>query len=76
MTTAALLEIILASLNHLSELSALFGKATAEGRDLTPEEIALVRGGAIGALTGLQADLDAKTTAGAGGPGEESPVTK
>lgn len=73
MTTAALLDIILAGLNHLAELSALFGKATAEGRDLTPEEVAAVRARAIGANDALQADLNAAAVkpAGAGGPGEE-----
>jgi len=71
MTTAALLEVILAGLNHLAELSALFGKATAEGRDLTPEEVAAVRARAVTANDALQADLNVVKPAGAGGPGEE-----
>lgn len=73
MNAAALLEVILAGLNHLNELSALFGKAQAEGRDLTPEEVAFVRGKAVAANQKLQAAIDAAAAkpAGAGGPGEE-----
>jgi len=74
MNAAALLEVILAGLNHLSELSTLFGKAQAEGRDLTPEEVAFVRGKAITANNALQTAIDAATAVkpdGAGGPGEE-----
>lgn len=73
MNTAALLEVILAGLTHLGELSALFGRAQAEGRDLTPEEVAMVRGKAVAANDRLQAAIDAATPKpdGAGGPGEE-----
>lgn len=59
MNTAALLEVILAGLNHLNELAALFGRAQAEGRDLTPEEVAAVRGKAVAANDQLQAAIDA-----------------
>lgn len=58
MTAAALLELVLAGLNHTAELSALFTKATAENRDLTDDEVALVRAGALAATARLQAAID------------------
>jgi hypothetical protein len=70
MTTEILLQIILSSLTHLSELSALFSKAQAEGRDLTPEEVAFVRGKAVSANDALGAAISAAPLGG-GGPGEE-----
>ncbi len=63
MTTAALLEIILAGLNHLGELSALLGKAQAEGRDLTPDEVAFVRGKALASNQALQDAINAASPA-------------
>jgi len=59
MGTAALLEIILAGLNNAAALSAIFQTATAEKRDLTPEEVAMVRAKAVGSIDALQAKIDA-----------------
>ena len=56
MPVAMLLEIILTGLQHTAELSALFQKANAEGRDLTPEEVGLVRSKAQASLDKLTAE--------------------
>ena len=56
MPVSILLEIILTGLQHTAELSALFTKATAEGRDLTPEEVAFVRSKAQASLDKLAAE--------------------
>lgn len=49
MTAAAVLELLIVALNHTAELSAIYQKAKAESRDLTPEEIAAVRAIALAA---------------------------
>lgn len=56
MAASLVLELMIASLQHASELSALFQKATAEGRDLTPEEVASVRAKAQASIDKLSAE--------------------
>ena len=56
MPVAMLLEIILTGLQHTADLTAIFTKATAEGRDLTPEEVAFVRSKAQASLDKLTAE--------------------
>jgi hypothetical protein len=65
MTADLVLALALAALNHAAELSALYAKAKAEGRDLTPEEIAIVRAGSVAANDRLQAAIDAAAPAAA-----------
>jgi hypothetical protein len=59
MTTVDLLGLTLIALNHAAELGALYAKAKAEGRDLTPDEVAAVRAKALAANDALQAAIDA-----------------
>lgn len=55
-TTAALvLDLAIAAMQHATELSQLFAKANAEGRDVTPEELADVRQKAVDAIDALEA---------------------
>jgi hypothetical protein len=59
MKTAELLELILVGLTHLAELQALYQRASAEGRDLTAEEVAQVRARAVGAVDALGRQIGA-----------------
>lgn len=55
-TTAALaLQLAIAALQHATELSQLIATATAEGRDITPAELAGVRAKAVSAVDVLEA---------------------
>lgn len=54
-TTALVLDLAIAAMQHATELSQLFQKATVEGRDVTPEELAAVRSKAIDAIDALEA---------------------
>ncbi len=50
----ALLTLLIAGLNHTTELAALFAKVQSEGRTtLTPEELAAVRATAVTANEAL-----------------------
>ena len=53
MKTAELLDVILVGLTHLAELQLLYQRAAAEGRDLTPDEVAQVRARAVGGVDSL-----------------------
>jgi hypothetical protein len=52
------LSVLLALLNRAGEFAAAIKKARAEGRDLTPEEIALAGSDAQAALDSLEAKLN------------------
>lgn len=54
MGTAAVLELILTLTQHAADLAAIYKTATAEGRDLTPAEVATFRTAAAAALASLQ----------------------
>ena len=63
-TTAALvLQLAITALQHATELNQLLATANAEGRDVTPEELAAVRAKAALAVDNLQAAIDAKVGA-------------
>lgn len=59
MTTVDLLGLTLITLNNAAALGALYAKANAEKRDLTPDEVASVRAKALAANDALQAAIDA-----------------
>lgn len=52
---ALVLELAIAAMQHATELSQLYATATAEGRDITPEELAAVRAKAVAAIDALEA---------------------
>lgn len=54
MTTELLLQIILVGLNHAAELGALYQKAKAENRDLTEDEVKIVRWKALASQDALE----------------------
>jgi hypothetical protein len=62
MKTAELLDVILVGLTHLAELQALYQRAAAEGRDLTPEEVEQVRAKAVGAIDSLGRQIETAAT--------------
>ncbi len=55
MTAAAVLELILISAKGLAEMSNIYAKAVAERRDLTPEEVDVVRSKARASIDKLKA---------------------
>lgn len=55
MGTADALELILTLTQHVADLSAIYKQASAEGRDLTPAEVATFAAAAKSALATLQA---------------------
>lgn len=54
MGTAEVLNLILTLTQHVADLSAIYKQATAQGRDLTPAEVATFRAAAVSALATLQ----------------------
>lgn len=59
MGATEVLALAIAALNNSAGLMALYSKAVAENRDLTPEEVAQVRALAYAANDKLGADLAA-----------------
>ena len=55
MTASAILELLLVGLQHTAELKAMYDLATAEKRDLTPEEVAGLKAKAMAAIEKLAA---------------------
>lgn len=58
-TAALVIQLAITALQRATELSQLLAKANAEGRDITPEELAAVKASAASAV----ADLDAAIAA-------------
>lgn len=55
-TTAALvLQLAITAMQHATELNQLLATANAEGRDVTPAELAAVRSKAVASLDKLEA---------------------
>lgn len=52
---ALVLELAIAAMTHATELAQLYATAKAEGRDITPEELAGVRAKAVAAIDALEA---------------------
>lgn len=51
--TALVLQLAIAAATHAAELNQLYAAATAEGRDITPEELGALRGKAVAAIDAL-----------------------
>lgn len=59
-TTAALvLQLAITALQHATELNQLLVQASAEGRDVTPDELAAFKAKAVAALDHLEATASA-----------------
>lgn len=56
MGASAAIEIALALLSHAAEIQALVANAQAQGRDLTPEEVAAVKAKAMASIDKLAAE--------------------
>jgi len=56
-TTALVIELIMAALQHATELSNLLKTAGAEGRDVTDEEVANLRAKAAASIDALEAQI-------------------
>lgn len=56
-TAALVLQLLITGLQHVTELSALLQKAQAEGRDVTPEELAGLRAKASASVDALDAAI-------------------
>lgn len=54
--TVLAIQLVTAALQHASELNQLVLTAQAQGRDITPEELAAVRAKAVSAIDKLEAD--------------------
>ena len=58
-TTALVIQLAIAALQHATELQQLLAKANAEGRDVTPEELDALRAKAVSAVDALEASVKA-----------------
>lgn len=58
-TTALVIQLAIAALQHATELQQLLATANAEGRDVTPEELAALRAKATSAVDALEAAIKA-----------------
>lgn len=58
-TAALVLQLAITAMQHATELNQLLATAAAEGRDVTPGELAALRAKAASAVDGLQAAIDA-----------------
>lgn len=56
-TTALVLQLAITALQHATELNQLLATAAAEGRDVTPDELAAVRARAASAVDALEAAI-------------------
>ncbi len=56
-TAALVLQLAIAAMQHATELNQLLVKAAAEGRDVTPEELAALRASATSAIDALEASI-------------------
>ena len=62
-TTAALvIQLAIAAMQHAAELTQLLSTAKAEGRDVTPGELAALRSKATAAIDALEAAIAASKT--------------
>ena len=55
MNAAIIVQLLITAIEHAAELSAVLGKANAEGRDVTDAEVAAVRAKAKAAVDALAA---------------------
>jgi hypothetical protein len=58
-TTELVIGLTIAALQHATELQQLLSTATAEGRDVTPAELAALRSKATKAVDALEAAIKA-----------------
>jgi len=58
-TATLVIQLAISAMQHATELSQLLAKASAEGRDVTPDELAAIRAKATAAIDALEASIKA-----------------